>query len=164
MSFTTIAIIPAKAYSRRIKNKNLRIYQGKPLFQHTLDAAMECNLLTHVILSTDSKEIISIAEDLYPDNSKLIIMQREPWYCLDGVEVDEVARHTMRVYQNLFNNNKLPDAVVTLQPTSPNRKSWHITQAVKWHRYDSHKATVIGVNITDEDRLGGYLWRKVAAK
>lgn len=155
-----IAIIPAKSMSRRIPGKNLRMYKGKPLFVHTLDAAMKSKLIDAVILSTDSDDIISIAHELYPSSDgKLITSRRHAAYLMHHVEVDELARHEMRLYEYYFNKSKTPDVVVTLQPTSPQRTAGQIDEAITMHLNNDMRPTIIGVCETEEDRINGYLWR-----
>jgi|TARA_B110000438_G_C15796720_1_gene643183 N-acylneuraminate cytidylyltransferase len=57
-----IAIIPARAKSKRIKNKNLQLFNGKPLIVHAIKSAIESKLFDKVIVSTDSKKIQSLSK------------------------------------------------------------------------------------------------------
>ena len=59
-----IAIIPARGGSKRIKNKNIVDFLGKPLIAYALDAAKESGLFDKIHVSTDSKEIRSVVEKL----------------------------------------------------------------------------------------------------
>jgi len=52
-----IAEIPARAGSQRVKNKNLRDLNGKPLISYAISAALESKLLTDVFVNTDSDDI-----------------------------------------------------------------------------------------------------------
>jgi len=54
-------IIPARAGSKRIKNKNLHILNGKPLIAYSIQAALESNIFSSVIVSTDSEEIAKVS-------------------------------------------------------------------------------------------------------
>ena len=56
-----IAIIPARAGSKRIKNKNIRIFKGKPMIAWTIIAAKKSKIFDHILVSTDSKKISKIA-------------------------------------------------------------------------------------------------------
>ncbi|MFC1595719.1 cytidylyltransferase domain-containing protein [Candidatus Margulisiibacteriota bacterium] len=56
-----IAIIPARAGSKRINNKNIIDLCGKPLIAWTIEAALESDLFDDVLVSTDSEEIAEIA-------------------------------------------------------------------------------------------------------
>jgi len=59
----TIAIIPARAGSQGVKNKNIRLVGGIPLICHTIIAARSSEVYSDVIVTTDSSEIAEIARD-----------------------------------------------------------------------------------------------------
>lgn len=58
-----IAIIPARGGSKRIPNKNIKDFNGKPLIAHSIDAAKESGVFDKIIVSTDSDEIARVATD-----------------------------------------------------------------------------------------------------
>lgn len=58
---TKIAIITARGGSKRIKNKNIRNFCGKPIIYYPIKAAINSNLFDEIMVSTDSKEIAEIA-------------------------------------------------------------------------------------------------------
>ena len=57
-----IAIIPARAGSIRIKNKNIKLFNGKPAIAWSILAAKKTNLFDRIIVSTDSNKITQIAK------------------------------------------------------------------------------------------------------
>lgn len=57
-----IAIIPARGGSKRIPNKNLRSFCGKPILAYSICAALETGIFDEVMVSTDSEEIAVIAK------------------------------------------------------------------------------------------------------
>lgn len=57
----TIAIIPARGGSKRIPQKNIRDFKGKPMIAWTIQAAIETNLFDRVIVSTDDQKTAEIA-------------------------------------------------------------------------------------------------------
>lgn len=57
-----IAIIPARANSKRIPKKNIRNFNGKPALQRTVEAAISSGIFKRVLVSTDSLEIANLAE------------------------------------------------------------------------------------------------------
>lgn len=57
-----LAIIPARAGSKRIPNKNKKIFLGKLLIAYTIEQALKCPIIDRVIVDTDSPEIAAIAE------------------------------------------------------------------------------------------------------
>jgi pseudaminic acid cytidylyltransferase len=70
-----IAVIPARAGSKRIPKKNIKIFMGKPIIAWSIEAALRSELFDQVVVSTDSLEIAAIAREygasipfLRPDN------------------------------------------------------------------------------------------------
>ena len=55
-----LAVIPAREGSESIKNKNIKIFSGKPLIYWTIRQALKSNA-NRVIVSTDSEKIAKIA-------------------------------------------------------------------------------------------------------
>ena len=57
-----VPIIPARSGSKRIKNKNIRLFKNKPLLAHSIFHSLESKLIQRTIVSTDSKEIAQISK------------------------------------------------------------------------------------------------------
>lgn len=57
-----LCIIPARAGSKRIANKNIKPLAGVPLISWTIRAALNSKVFDKIIISTDSSEIANIAE------------------------------------------------------------------------------------------------------
>ena len=71
-----IAIIPARKKSHRIKNKNIKNFNGKPILYWSILAAKKSKLFKDIYVSTDSKRIANLAikfgaKACYPRSSKL---------------------------------------------------------------------------------------------
>lgn len=58
-----LCVIPARGGSKRIPNKNSRAFHGKSMICWSIEAAQRAGCFEHIIVSTDSDEIASIAED-----------------------------------------------------------------------------------------------------
>jgi len=56
-----VALIPARAGSRRLSQKNIRVLAGHPLLAYTITAALESRIFRDVIVSTDSARFAEIA-------------------------------------------------------------------------------------------------------
>ena len=56
-----IAIIPARSGSKGLKDKNIKILEGKPLLAYSIEAANESGIFDEVMVSTDSKVYAEIA-------------------------------------------------------------------------------------------------------
>lgn len=69
-----IAVIPARAGSKRIPNKNIYEIMGKPVIAYAISNALNSGLFSQVFVSTDSPEIAKIAQSFGATVGKL----REP--------------------------------------------------------------------------------------
>ena len=57
-----IAIIPARGGSKRLPNKNLLDFGGRPMIAWSILAARESRTFERIVISTDSPEIAAVAE------------------------------------------------------------------------------------------------------
>ena len=57
----TIVIIPARGGSKGLPNKNIALFQGHPLIAWPIQYAKNSNLVSEIIVSTDSEKIASEA-------------------------------------------------------------------------------------------------------
>ncbi len=58
----TICIIPARSGSKRLKNKNIINFFGKPMVAHVIDIAKKSKLFSKIVVTTDSKKIAKISK------------------------------------------------------------------------------------------------------
>ena len=56
-----IAIIPARSGSKGLKDKNIKLLNGKPLLAYTIETALKSKCFDTVMVSTDSKKYAKIA-------------------------------------------------------------------------------------------------------
>ena len=119
-----LAIIPARGGSKGIINKNIRVFGGKPLLAHTIDAAKKSRYVTRIVVSTESEAIADVARKYGAEVPFLRPME------LAG----DKAKATDAVYHLLVTMEEesgyRPDYVVLLQPTSPLRESADIDGAL----------------------------------
>lgn len=57
----TIAIIPARGGSKRLKNKNIYPLLGKPLICYTIEVLQQCSFVDAIYVSSDSDAILEVA-------------------------------------------------------------------------------------------------------
>jgi CMP-N,N'-diacetyllegionaminic acid synthase len=57
-----LCTICARGGSQGVKDKNIKLINGAPLISYTIVQAMECGLFEHVVVSSDSDEIVTIAQ------------------------------------------------------------------------------------------------------
>ena len=72
--YEIVALMPMKAESQRVKNKNFRLLGGKPLFHWVYDKLNNISDIEKIIINTDAEEA-KISGNL-KDTSKLIIRKR----------------------------------------------------------------------------------------
>lgn len=59
---SSIAIITARGGSKRIPQKNIRDFCGKPIIAYSIEAALESGIFDEVMVSTDSEKIAETAK------------------------------------------------------------------------------------------------------
>jgi N-acylneuraminate cytidylyltransferase len=109
----TVALVPAKATSRRVPGKNLTSLAGMPLFGHSVRVARAVSRIDTVLVSSDSAELLSLAE-----RYGATPVPRPPELCADDVPNFEVLRHCVSW---LRARGDSPELLVLLQPTTPFR-------------------------------------------
>lgn len=107
MSSEILAIVPARAGSRGIPNKNIRIIDGHPLIYYSIKNAIKSKFITEIIVSTDSPEVRIIAQQM-----GVSVRWRDESLCGDAVTLDAVIADAIPKDKNW-------DYIVTMQPTSP---------------------------------------------
>ena len=61
MKKKNICLIPARGGSKRIKNKNIKLFNNHPLISYAIKASKKSKIFDRVIVSTDSKKIAKIS-------------------------------------------------------------------------------------------------------
>src|SRR3989344_2888966 len=57
-----LAIIPARGGSRRIPNKNIKLFNGKPLIYYSIKNAKDSGIFDRIVVDTDSPKIADVAK------------------------------------------------------------------------------------------------------
>ena len=57
-----IAIIPARSGSKRLLNKNIKNFNGKPIISYVIKIAQDAKIFDKILVSTDSRKIKKIAK------------------------------------------------------------------------------------------------------
>lgn len=94
MNIKFAALLPMKGHSERVKNKNIRDFNGRPLFYYILDTLMRCEYVSGVYIDTDSEEIAGQAKQFFPD---VHIIERPPGLCGDMVSMNNIIKYDMDV-------------------------------------------------------------------
>lgn len=133
-----VAVIPARGGSKRLPRKNIKILDNLPLISWTINVAKEVTGLSKIIVSTDDQEIANIAEE----SGVIVPWLRPKNLASDNSTIIDVLIHCL---DWLNTSDKMPDAIVVLQPTSPFRRATTIERAIDiFKRGDG--SSVIGVS------------------
>ena len=120
-----IALIPARAGSKSIPLKNIKLFCGKPLIVHSIEAALACPLINRTIVSTDSKEIAEIAKNAGAE----VPFLRPEKFAQDDTPDLPVFIHCLEWLKE--HEGFEPDILVHLRPTSPLRTVSMIEKAIQ---------------------------------
>ncbi|MFZ2285189.1 MAG: acylneuraminate cytidylyltransferase family protein [Lutibacter sp.] len=119
-----LAIIPARAGSKGVPGKNIKMLGGKPLLAYTAEIALQSKHFAEVILSSEDEKIIKVAKSL----GVQVPFVRPADLAQDETPTLDVIIHALQWYekQNIFF-----DAVCLLQVTSPFRTVEFVDKAIE---------------------------------
>jgi CMP-N-acetylneuraminic acid synthetase len=122
-----ITIIPAKGNSNRLPNKNILMFNGKPMLAWAINACKESKYFISTYVSSDCKNILDIAEQY---GAKPI--QRKKEVCGDDIYKQAVIRSAAEEIGCYCKDNGIdyPDVVISLQPNSPQIRGYHLDFAI----------------------------------
>lgn len=133
-----LAIIPARGGSKGVPRKNIRMVAGRPLIAWTIAAARASTALDRIVVSTDDTAIAEVARQ-----HGVGAIMRPPELATDDAPTLVALQH---VVQTLMQSEQYrPDAVMTLQPTSPLRTARHIDEAAALFAADADADSLVSV-------------------
>ena len=115
MDASLICTICARKGSKGVKNKNLKIINGKPLICHTIEQAQAAGFGSQIVVSSDSDEILEIAKSY----NVTYTVKRPDELSHDTADKLEAIKHA--VLQVEAKNNFYISTILDLDPTSPLR-------------------------------------------
>jgi CMP-N,N'-diacetyllegionaminic acid synthase len=130
-----LAIIPARGGSKGILRKNIHPLCGRPLIAYSIDAAQASRAVDRTVVSTDDDEIAEISRGLGAE-----VRLRPTDLAADDTPTRAVLAH---VVAELAGEAYRPDAVLTLQPTSPLRTAQHIDAAAALYAADPRADSLV---------------------
>lgn len=110
-----LAIIPARAGSKSVPHKNIRMIGGKPMLAHSIAHAKASKYINRVIVSTDSEEYADIAKEYGAE----VPFIRPEEYATDTALDYDVFLHALTWLKE--QEGYEADIVVQLRPTYPIR-------------------------------------------
>ena len=130
-----LAVIPARGGSKGVPRKNIRILCGRPLIAYSIDAALKSGVVERLVVSTEDEEIAGVSLSLGAE-----VVARPPDLASDEAPTLPVLQH---VVATLGQAGHRPDAIITLQPTSPLRTGAHVAEAVRVFEADSKAESLV---------------------
>jgi N-acylneuraminate cytidylyltransferase len=85
------ALVPMKAHSERVPNKNIRNLNGKPLFHWIMENLSKSKYIDEIIINTDSAEIAKSAMD----NFNVTILERPNYLLGDMVGIQPLIEYDL---------------------------------------------------------------------
>ncbi|HKM23106.1 MAG TPA: acylneuraminate cytidylyltransferase family protein [Lachnospiraceae bacterium] len=110
-----LAIIPARSGSKSVKDKNIRLIDGKPMLAYSIEHAAKSRYITRTIVSTDSERYAEIAKEYGAE----VPFLRPAEYATDTALDYDVFAHALRFLKETEGYE--PELVVQLRPTYPIR-------------------------------------------
>ena len=102
-------LLPMKGNSERVPNKNLKLFNGKPLFHAVIDELINSKYINKVIINTDSDLIANSAINAYQD---FVYIHERP----KNIQGDFVSMNKIIEYDL---NNSDSDIYIQTHSTSP---------------------------------------------
>jgi CMP-N,N'-diacetyllegionaminic acid synthase len=151
----TLYLIPARGGSKGIPGKNIKLLSGKPLIHYSIEVALALSSKDNICVDTDDDEIAAVTQRL----DLPVPFKRPAALASDTASMQDVLLHALQFYET---QNRLFDAIVLLQPTSPLRKMDDVKAALS--QYSSDLDMVMSVTETKAnpyyvlfEEIGGYL-------
>lgn len=110
-----LCTICARGGSKGVKGKNFKLINGKPLIAYTIETALQSGLFEHVVVSSNSKDIQSIAVEYGAE----VFFTRPAELASDNAAKIPVIRHAFIESEKHYSEKY--DILVDLDATSPLR-------------------------------------------
>lgn len=141
-----LAIIPARAGSKGIKDKNIIDLNGKPLIAYSIEAGLKSKYIDKVVVTTDGEDI---AREAIKYGAEVPFLRPE-YLSSDNAKTIDAVIHCIEEMEKL---GEKYDYVVLLQPTQPLRQSWHIDEAIELILEKNEEALVSVSKVKDNPIL-----------
>ena len=142
MKSAVLALIPARAGSKRLPHKHTRRIGGAPLIEYTINAAQAASLVSDVVVATDDDEVAEIGRAC-----GVTILERPEALCRDTSPIDDTLQYA---FHELAGSLGAPlEQLVWLQADVPIRQPGMIDRVVAALRVDcSATAAVTGLRVS----------------
>jgi len=118
-----IAVIPARAGSKGVKDKNIKLLAGKPLIAWSIELAQNVPEIDRVIVSTDGENIAGVAKDYDAE-----VYSRPTELAGDRSLVIDALKH---LNSELSSEGEDAPYMVLLEATAPLRSAKDVSDSIK---------------------------------
>jgi CMP-N,N'-diacetyllegionaminic acid synthase len=125
-----VALIPARAGSRRVPHKNIRRLAGHPMMAYSIAAARASGIFSAVVVSTDDEQYAAIARHY---GAEVPFLRPPEMAGETSLDIEWV----VQVLEGLGNAGRHFDCYSLLRPTSPFRRAETIRRA--WATFRTHE-------------------------
>jgi len=130
-----LLIIPARNGSKRIKNKNSKLFFRKPIILYSIENALKSKLFDKIVISSNDKKIEKISKRY---NKKIIFDQRPDKLTNDDTSLLKVINYIYGKFNNLIKYNE----IWILMPCAPLIDKQDLINAAKKLIYNKAITTV----------------------
>lgn len=146
----TVALLPMKANSERVRGKNFKMLAGKPLFWWILEELLRVDAIDKIIINTDARSTLQTCG--LEDNPRICIRDRKPQLCGDLVSMNRIIeddldavpadRYIMTHTTNPLIRAKTIEAALSNLAQSPENDSLFTVNKVQARFYHADGSTV----------------------
>ena len=132
-----IFLICARAGSKGLKNKNLKKINKIPLIGWSIKIAKKLKKVGKIVVNSDSSKILSCAKKYKAD----FLIKRPLGLARDKSKELDVWKYTIEKIKKLKKFKVMPDAIISLPPTSPARSLIDIKKCIK--KFETNKYDLV---------------------
>ena len=137
------ALMPMKAHSERLPNKNIKIFHGKPLYQVVLDTLIKSRHIKEIIINTDIESILGLTDI----NQKVNINERPEELRGDFVPFMDIIEYDM--------NHTDASLFLQTHATNPLLKTSTIDESIETFSKSIESDSLFGVTRHDKRMYSG---------
>lgn len=139
-----LGLVLARKGSIRLKNKNIKRLNGKPLLYWSLALSKKETLINNFLISTDYSSLYDLIKNLDIQSNGV-----RPHYLSNSKATSyEVAKYEIEKYEKKY--SKI-DILVLLQPTSPFRSNKILNKAINLFIFYKKKRSIVSYNKLRQD-------------
>jgi CMP-N,N'-diacetyllegionaminic acid synthase len=159
-----LCTICARGGSKGVKNKNIKELNGKPLIAYTIEQAKKSGLFEHIVISTDSDNIASVAKQYGAE----VFFKRSEEMASDTAGKLDVIKDAFKRSEEYY--NRTFDYLIDLDATAPLRSVEDIINSFKQFKENDNDNLITAMpsrrspyfNLVEQDKNGKvYLSKKL---